>query len=683
MATQRAMYQNSEVQSAIKDSDVNITSQIFSGWLRHTRLKPTIHDFTYPIYTYAFDLDELPYLSKTLSLFSYNKRNLISIFDSDYLKNGPGSIKDKLSSLLAERNITDPLGRVILVTSCRILGYVFNPVSFYYCYCPQGNLLHLVTEINNTFSERHIYIVSKNELNDRASISKAFHVSPFFDRSGTYSCNFGDILKGLDIRMRLEHDKDTVFTARFWGKGVPLTSRSHLSLLARYPLSGLLTLPRIYWQAIRLFFQKRLPVYPKPNVSSPDTILATPYSWMDKLCIAIAQKALRNVSSGNISVIFPDGQTESFGDIHSSDRATIQLHNFEPFRKFLFQGGIGLGESFTAGDWSTPDLPALMKFFLNNWSTFDESKLMIAIPLRFLQWIGHLFRFNSLRGSEVNIQAHYDLGNSLFEKFLDSKMVYSSAIYEGKDDSLESAQTNKIRTLIKKAHIEENHSVLEIGSGWGAFAIEASRTRQCRVHSITLSKEQLSYAQAEAEKEGLSKNVTFELCDYRKVKGTYDRIVSIEMIEAVGKKYLPSFFETIERALNPNGIVVLQAIVFPDQWYANYNRRADWIQKYIFPGSHLPSLSALLKAIKENSRLIVEDIENISEHYARTLSDWRKRFLSQRSNLMAIGYDERFQKIWDFYLASCEAEFSTRWLQVHQIVLTRPNNRYLMTKSER
>jgi cyclopropane-fatty-acyl-phospholipid synthase len=294
--------------------------------------------------------------------------------------------------------------------------------------------------------------------------------------------------------------------------------------------------------------------------------------------------------------------------------------------------------------------------------------------MRFLKRMRRGRRGNDINQSKQNIRQHYDLGNPMFQIFLDKTMTYSAARFDRPGETLEQAQHNKLRSIINKAQIQTGDHVLEIGSGWGSFAIEAARQTGCRVTTVTLSQEQLVFVQQKIKQQGLEKHIAVKLCDYRKIEGRFDKIVSIEMLEAVGHKYYGTFFKTCDRLLKPNGLVVLQVITIPDQRYNNYRRTGDWIQKHIFPGGLLPSLSVLLNGMVKNSQLIVEDIENIGIHYAQTLREWRIRFLNQYDQLKKQGWGDEFKRTWEYYFSYCEAAFDSRTLGNLQIVLTRPNN---------
>lgn len=702
----------------VRATPSSVRSAIVTGEVEHLRLQPLKHGFKYPCYWYVFELNEIQELFKHSLLLGYNRWRLSSIFDRDYLTEGNQPIKDKLLKYLNKHGYLGgvdgapelELGEIYLVTSCRYLGHVFNPVSFYFCYNTEGDLAIVVAEINNTFEERHCYILDArvsqsgeptggsdeiSQANERGlkkssrarqvhghyifEATKQFHVSPFFKRQGTYKFRFADIRERLDIAIDLVDDSGKLFTSRMSGPLVPYSSSHHASVVLRFPLNALLTIPRIYWQAIQLFFRRRLPVIPKPNVASVHTIRAKPYSWFDQFAISLLRKRLKMLSGAQLRVIFPDGEVEEFGDNSVNERATIQLRNFEIFRKLVLRGGLAFGESYVAGDWDSPDLAALLRLILNQWSAFDERKLQVVYPIRAWQFFKHLLRSNSISKSRKNIGAHYDLGNQLFKTFLDPSLTYSSAVFKSAETSLEDAQTEKINRILDAARVGSGQHLLEIGSGWGALAIAAAK-RGAKVTSITLSTEQLEYAKQRAANEGLSEQIEFKLIDYRHMTGKFDAIVSVEMIEAVGERYLPEYFNAFDRLLKPDGIAVIQAIVFPQPYYQAYRKRADWIQEYIFPGSHLPSFKAIVDSISKGSGLVVEAVSNYSLDYARTLAEWRLAFHKSSAELSGLGYDEKFQRTWDFYLASCEAEFATRWLQVMQITISHPNNQRLVSE---
>lgn len=283
-------------------------------------------------------------------------------------------------------------------------------------------------------------------------------------------------------------------------------------------------------------------------------------------------------------------------------------------------------------------------------------------------------RKNTLSCSAKIIQAHYDLSNEFFQVLLDQTMTYSCGLYLSPEDDLETAQRNKLQSIIRNARIDSNDHVLEIGCGWGSFAMEAAKRTGCRVTGITISKAQCSLARERVRQAGLEDRIAILLKDYREIQGSFDKIVSIEMLEGVGHKYFGAFFQCCDRLLKPNGLLVLQVITYPDQGYKSYRKECGWIPKHIFPGGLLPSLTALCEAMTASSSFIVEDLENIGIHYVRTSRDWRARFLAGIDRVSQLGFDREFQRKWLYYLSLCEAGFATRTQNDLQLVLTRIHN---------
>ncbi len=399
--------------------------------------------------------------------------------------------------------------------------------------------------------------------------------------------------------------------------------------------------------------------------------------WLDKAAAEAVLKYFERIEEGHITVRLPDGTARGFGSEGSTPRAVLHVKSWTLFRKILFGADIGFGESYMDGDWETDDLTALLTVFTLNMNRTNERSQWTARVALLLGRIGHFLRRNTLLGSRRNISEHYDLSNDFFRLFLDDSMLYSCALYRKEEDTLAQAQQNKLDALIHKTRIEKEHHVLEIGSGWGAFAIEAVRRTGCRVTTITLSEEQLKVVCERVREAGLEDRIDARLCDYREIEGKYDRIVSIEMLEAVGHQYFGTFFRRCDELLKPDGLAVIQVITIPDNRYEAYRKSRDWIQKYIFPGATVPSLTALTSAMTASSALMVESLENIGIHYARTLREWRERFLERRDEVQRLGFDDRFVRMWEYYLCYCEAGFATRQLGDLHLVLTRPNNRDL------
>ncbi|MBN1557357.1 MAG: DUF1365 family protein, partial [Lentisphaerae bacterium] len=609
-----------------------MNSRILTGEVRHIRYRPVYHAFRYPAYLYALDLDELETLDRELPGFGYNRFRPASVYDRDYLERGPAPIRAKLDRRLAAEGRTEPVERVILVTDARYFGTVFNPVSFYYCFGPDGGLAVIVAEVNNTFGERHLYIPRHRTdappgYLARYTLDKEFHVSPFNKVEGRYEFLIGDIREKLDIYVNLYWGDTLALKAWLEGTAQPMTRAAHRRLLLTWPLTPWLTMPRILKEAVKLYVGKKLPVFTKPPPRSRMTIRQPPPGRVERLCMRSIEARLQRIRRGRLAVMLPEGETMTFGGREPGVDAALQVREYRFFRRAAFGGDVGFGEAYMAGDWDSPDLTAVIRLIIDNRDRIEERGVRPGLAARAANRLGHLRRSNTRRGSARNIRAHYDLSNTFFETFLDETLSYSCAVFATGTDTLAQAQRNKMQRLIRLARIGPEHHVLEIGCGWGGFAVEAARSAGCRVTGITVSEAQYAYARDRVKAEGLQDRVEIRLQDYREIGGeTFDRLVSIEMLEAVGHARLGTFFGACDRLLAPDGLAALQVITIPDQRYERYRRGCDWIQKYIFPGGMLPSLTALCTAMTRRSRFIVEQLENIGPHYARTLRAWRERF---------------------------------------------------------
>ncbi len=394
-------------------------------------------------------------------------------------------------------------------------------------------------------------------------------------------------------------------------------------------------------------------------------------NFWQKKHFKLVDALLCGIASGALTIELPDGESRSYGDAAAPVRIKVNAWRF--FSKLVRGGSVGLGESWVHGDWESADLTGVIELFIDNIARVNEKRLKVGLARRGFRLLRHALHSNSRSGSRRNIHAHYDLGNDFYRTFLDSEtMMYSCALFESPEESLAAAQQRKIASIIAMARIEREHHVLEIGCGWGGFAIEAARSTGCRVTGITVSREQYDLARQRVAEEGVEERVTILMSDYRDVQGTFDRIVSIEMLEAVGHAYYGTFMAHCDRLLKPGGRIVLQSITIPDQRYAEYRRNPDWMQKYIFPGGMLPSLTELCKAMTRSSALTVDSLGNIGIHYAETLRRWRQTFECRTEELEQLGYDEKFRRKWIYYLCYCEAGFRKRYIYDVQMVLLRP-----------
>ncbi len=374
---------------------------------------------------------------------------------------------------------------------------------------------------------------------------------------------------------------------------------------------------------------------------------------------------LKRLQHGQLTLLTPHGEAMHFG--HGEPRVTLSLKNWKPCQAALSKGDIGFAQSWIDGDWETDSLPRLLELFARNRTAIDQA-IYGGLVGRLIYRVRHLLRRNDRAGSRRNIHAHYDLGNSFYARWLDQSMTYSSAIF-GTDTSrdLEAAQTAKYQRILETLDLPANAHILEIGCGWGGFAEHAAR-QGMRVTGLTLSTEQQAWAQARINRAGLSERVEFRLQDYRDEPGRYDAVVSIEMFEAVGEAYWPTYFESVAQRLHPGGRALIQTITIADELFDRYRRGSDFIQQYIFPGGMLPSPSAFESQARQ-AGLSVTDRFAFGADYALTLACWRQAFTAAQQDILSMGFDRRFIRTWDFYLAYCEAGFSSHNTDVMQYTL--------------
>jgi cyclopropane-fatty-acyl-phospholipid synthase len=654
-----------------------VNAVIYEGSVMHARLGAVQHRFEYPVWHLAVDLDALPRLGAGSRLFGYNQRALLSLWDRDYL-DGEGSLRQRVDRHLAAKGLR--AARVVLVTAPRFLGYVFNPVSFYYCYGADGALVAALAEVNNTFKEKHLYLLDRplaaaGGHQARYTVPKAFHVSPFYDRSGDYDFHFRPLGEGLDIRIDILRDGKPAFVSRLWGKARPWSDAQLLKMIALKPWDALATYPRILWQAAKLHYQKRLPVFTKPYADSALTLRREPAGWWRSLQRDLVFKYFKKLKHGRLELTLPDRSVHVFG-AGPGPQASMTVGNWSFFRRVITHGDVGLGESYQEGEWTSPDLSGVLRFFGANLEHADDRRhLNLAALGRAWGRVKHLLNANSLAGSRRNIEAHYDLSNDLYAKFLDGTWMYSCPVYEdlnkAQEEDLSAAQRRKIARLLEPLGLRAGQQLLEIGSGWGELAITAARDHGVRVTSLTLSQEQLKLAQERAAAAGVADRIDFVLRDYRQETGRYDAVVSCEMLEAVGHEHLPAYFAMVDRCLKPGGKASIQVITLPDARYEAYRRGTDWIQQHIFPGAVCPSVAALKAAMAQGSQLMIAQATDIGLHYAPTLRRWREAFLGARREIAALGFDDKFIRTWDYYFSYCEAGFAGGLLGDQQLVLER------------
>jgi cyclopropane-fatty-acyl-phospholipid synthase len=375
------------------------------------------------------------------------------------------------------------------------------------------------------------------------------------------------------------------------------------------------------------------------------------------------------LSTGSLVLRMPDGRAYRVVGTEPGPAAEIAVHRSRAMPRLFFGGSVGFGASYMDGDWDTPDLAALLTLAAVNHRAFDGMH-MGARALTALRRVWHRLNDNTRRGSRRNIASHYDLGNAFYARWLDPSMTYSSAVFERADADLSAAQATKYRRLAAMLALAPDKRVLEIGCGWGGFAEIAAREFGARVTAITVSREQLDFAQRRIQAAGLGERVEARFVDYRDVQGRFDGIASIEMFEAVGERHWPVYFAKIRDCLEPGGRAALQIITIAEQWFDSYRRGVDFIQRYIFPGGMLPSMPALA-AQCARAGLAIERNEFYGADYARTLAEWNRRFQAAWHELEPMGFDGRFKRMWEFYLAYCEAGFRSGSIDVVQTALAR------------
>ena len=393
----------------------------------------------------------------------------------------------------------------------------------------------------------------------------------------------------------------------------------------------------------------------------------------------VVMQALEKMTLGCLHLELPDGTKRTIGQAGAQITAHVRILDANFFKRCVLFGDVGFGEAFVDGEWDTEDITKVISWFILN---LDNSPAMSGSRakkwlINFLGWqnrIGHLLRPNSLTTSRRNISEHYDLGNDFYRLFLDPTMTYSSALFTSPAQTLEQAQTAKYDRLCRQLNLQAGEHVLEIGSGWGGFSVHAAKNYGVRITTVTISEEQFKYARDLIQREGLSGRVEVRLQDYRLLTGTFDKIVSIEMLEAVGDKYLETYFARCHALLKPNGLLALQMITCPDSRHDSLRKNVDWIQKHIFPGSLLLSIHRVNEALRATGDLFLYNLEDLGLSYAETLKRWRAAFNQNEPAVRALKFETRFIRKWNYYLSYCEAAFALRNISVVQAVYTRPNN---------
>lgn len=394
-------------------------------------------------------------------------------------------------------------------------------------------------------------------------------------------------------------------------------------------------------------------------------------TWFEEKCRSIVLNTLSTMKDACIE-IHEHSHSCTYGDKQASLKAHMHIHNASIYVDIIKGGSIAAAEGYISEKWTTPNLTNLIRIFARNQKALDDVENKSSWLNTFKNKLLNLKNSNTVTGSKKNILAHYDLGNDLYTRFLDPKMMYSCAIYKDKNSTLDQAQELKLKTICDKLNLTADDHLVEIGTGWGGLAIYAATHYGCSVTTTTISDAQHEYAQNRVNKLGLNNKITLLKKDYRLLTGQYDKLVSIEMIEAVGHNFMSDFFNKCSSLLKPDGKMLIQAITIADQRYDSYRKDTDFIQKYIFPGGCLPSIAVISEHVATSTDMMIDNINDIGLHYARTLNDWRINFDNNWADISQFSFDDQFKRLWHYYFAYCEGAFIERVISTHHIVARKP-----------
>jgi cyclopropane-fatty-acyl-phospholipid synthase len=392
---------------------------------------------------------------------------------------------------------------------------------------------------------------------------------------------------------------------------------------------------------------------------------------VDQLAKSLLFSQLQKIKYGKLSIVDHHG-VYHFGQSEEI-KVTLTVNKLSFYSRTLLGGSIGNAESYVDHDWDCNNLTDLVRLFVKNREVLQQIDGSMVNLLAPFQKIFHGFRSNTLEGSKKNIRSHYDMGNDFFKLFLDSSMMYSCAIFDSKNSTLEEASLKKIEMICEKLELKETDHLLEIGTGWGALAIHAATQYGCKVTTTTISKEQFDYTQSKIKSLDLENKISVLFKDYRELQGSYDKLISVEMIEAVGLNNLDTYFEVCSRLLKQNGLMVLQAITIRDQYYQQAKQSVDFIQRHIFPGSGIPSIHSMLNSVTKKTDMIMIFQQDYAEDYAHTLWHWSQRFTNNSENVLDLGYPSFLPRLWQYYFSYCEGGFRERVIGLSQMVFSKPH----------
>ncbi len=645
-----------------------LNSKVGSGFTTHTRFSPVKRTFKYNLNYLLIDIinsDEI----NSIPFLSLNSTFFFSCTPKKYLLPGKESFEEKLKKFLKYANSDIQFNNAYLLSSPSFFSVSFNPVSFFYLYNDQS-LTAIIAEVHNTYKEKHMYLLSKpieKEAHYSFEHQKLLHVSPFFKVEGKYDFLFSKKLDTIDITINYKKGSKLMLNAKLKLSTSPLSKLSFFKLFFNFISTSFTTFPKILFQALILKFKFKLPHFSNSTFKSKNSFSRKTPTLFERLAMFIIKIFLKKLHFGHFTIHLPNHSTLIFGQEHSTFQPSIKVHCYSFFTSLLLKGDIGLGDAFIRNAWTTDNLQDIFKLFIQNQHLIKSNRVFAILPKLF-RLIKHKGRRNSIKNSKKNIFEHYDLGNDFFKLFLDKNMVYSSAIYTSTNQTLEDAQFEKIKRAIDLCDISPNQHLLEIGSGWGALSIQAAKKIGCRVTTVTISEAQYKFVKQMINKEHLDHLIEVKLMDYRYLSGKYDRIISIEMLEAVGHEFLETYFNQISKLLTTNGKAMFQCITIPENRYENYRKNPDFIQTHIFPGGHLPTIELLQKHCL-NSSLKWISSDDIAPHYVKTLSEWENKFINSKPSLELMGFNSEFFNKWIYYFNYCKAGFDSKFINNYQFVI--------------
>jgi cyclopropane-fatty-acyl-phospholipid synthase len=416
---------------------------------------------------------------------------------------------------------------------------------------------------------------------------------------------------------------------------------------------------------------------PLPKDRSLSKIVAQ-FPALDSFCKLILLKKFKDLKFGELKIEDHSKEPvikETYGDPNTTLKIKVTIYHSRFYSRTLLGGSIGNAESYVDGDWDCDQLTDLIRLFVLNREVLQGIDNGIGSILQPIQKYFHGLNRNTLEGSKNNIRSHYDIGNDFFKLFLDESMMYSAAIFPSKESTVFEASMNKVSKILAKLNLKPTDHLIEIGTGWGTLAIHAAKTYGCKVTTTTISREQFNYASEKIKEARLEDQITILFEDYRNLTGTFDALVSVEMIEAVGLEHLDTYFEKCSSLIKPHGVMVLQAITIRDQYYESARRSVDFIQRHIFPGSGIPSVHAMMNSITKKTNLTLTHQEDFAEHYAETLKNWARKLELNQNEIVNLGYPKFLYRLWRYYFSYCEGGFRERAIGVSQLIFEKPLHR--------